>query len=67
MACIATWYLFSLQVTNLLAQHIVDAIPCFCFVFFQLVYRNGTSSASSLGLTDLDAFSDVPTQSTVIR
>uniref|UniRef100_A0AAV2J720 A-kinase anchor protein SPHKAP n=1 Tax=Knipowitschia caucasica TaxID=637954 RepID=A0AAV2J720_KNICA len=29
--------------------------------------RNGTSSASSLGLTDLDTFSDVPTQSTVIR
>ncbi|KAM6987318.1 A-kinase anchor protein SPHKAP isoform 4-T4 [Tautogolabrus adspersus] len=28
--------------------------------------RNGTSSASSLGLADLDAFSDVPTQSTVI-
>ncbi|KAK7883328.1 hypothetical protein WMY93_029502 [Mugilogobius chulae] len=28
--------------------------------------RNGTSSASSLGLTDTDAFSDVPTQSTLI-
>ncbi|CAJ1065696.1 LOW QUALITY PROTEIN: A-kinase anchor protein SPHKAP [Xyrichtys novacula] len=28
--------------------------------------RNGTSSASSLGLADLDAFSDVPTQSTII-
>ncbi|XP_008423623.1 A-kinase anchor protein SPHKAP isoform X4 [Poecilia reticulata] len=28
--------------------------------------RNGTSSASSLGLADLDAFSDVPSQSTVI-
>ncbi|XP_034723746.1 A-kinase anchor protein SPHKAP isoform X2 [Etheostoma cragini] len=28
--------------------------------------RNGTSSASSLGLADLDAFSDVLTQSTVI-
>ncbi|KAJ0063453.1 hypothetical protein NL108_002754 [Boleophthalmus pectinirostris] len=28
--------------------------------------RNGTSSASSLGLTDLDAFSEVPTQSTLI-
>uniref|UniRef100_UPI0037E933BD A-kinase anchor protein SPHKAP isoform X2 n=1 Tax=Semicossyphus pulcher TaxID=241346 RepID=UPI0037E933BD len=28
--------------------------------------RNGTSSASSLGVADLDAFSDVPTQSTLI-
>ncbi|XP_033487192.1 A-kinase anchor protein SPHKAP isoform X2 [Epinephelus lanceolatus] len=28
--------------------------------------RNGTSSASSVGLADLDAFSDMPTQSTVI-
>lgn len=28
--------------------------------------RNGTSSASSLGLADLDAFCDVPTQSTAI-
>ncbi|CAN9511044.1 unnamed protein product [Ophioblennius macclurei] len=28
--------------------------------------RNGTSSTSSLGLADLDTFSDVPTQSTVI-
>uniref|UniRef100_A0A8D3BEQ6 SPHK1 interactor, AKAP domain containing n=1 Tax=Scophthalmus maximus TaxID=52904 RepID=A0A8D3BEQ6_SCOMX len=28
--------------------------------------RTGTSSASSLGLADLDTFSDVPTQSTVI-
>ncbi|KAK2847067.1 hypothetical protein Q5P01_010066 [Channa striata] len=28
--------------------------------------RNGTSSTSSLGLADLDAFSDVPTQNTVI-
>lgn len=34
---------------------------------FLLVNRNGTSSASSLGLADLDAFSDVPSQSTVIR
>ncbi|XP_072317884.1 A-kinase anchor protein SPHKAP isoform X1 [Eucyclogobius newberryi] len=34
--------------------------------FIQLSEGNGTSSASSLGLTDLDAFSDVPTQSTVI-
>ncbi|CAL9684791.1 unnamed protein product [Knipowitschia caucasica] len=35
--------------------------------FLQLSEGNGTSSASSLGLTDLDTFSDVPTQSTVIR
>uniref|UniRef100_A0A3B4A627 A-kinase anchor 110kDa C-terminal domain-containing protein n=1 Tax=Periophthalmus magnuspinnatus TaxID=409849 RepID=A0A3B4A627_9GOBI len=28
--------------------------------------ENGTSSASSLGLTDLEAFSEVPTQSTLI-
>ncbi|XP_041851501.1 A-kinase anchor protein SPHKAP isoform X2 [Melanotaenia boesemani] len=28
--------------------------------------RNGTSSTSSLGLVDLDAFTDVPSQSTVI-
>ncbi|KAM3875532.1 A-kinase anchor protein SPHKAP [Diretmus argenteus] len=35
--------------------------------FIQLSEGNGTSSASSLGLADLDAFSDVPTQSTVIR
>ncbi|XP_070685909.1 A-kinase anchor protein SPHKAP [Pempheris klunzingeri] len=34
--------------------------------FIQLSEGNGTSSASSLGLADLDAFSDVPTQSTVI-
>uniref|UniRef100_A0A3P8TUI6 SPHK1 interactor, AKAP domain containing n=1 Tax=Amphiprion percula TaxID=161767 RepID=A0A3P8TUI6_AMPPE len=33
--------------------------------FIQLS-ENGTSSTSSLGLADLDAFSDVPTQSTVI-
>lgn len=36
-------------------------------LFFLLVNRNGTSSASSLGLADLDAFSDVPAQSTAIR
>lgn len=46
---------------DVLKQHANDAIASF------LVYRNGTSSASSLGLTDLDAFSDVPTQNTVIR
>ncbi|KAI3354390.1 hypothetical protein L3Q82_018911 [Scortum barcoo] len=34
--------------------------------FIQLSEGNGTSSASSLGLADLDAFSDVPTHSTVI-
>ncbi|XP_045930220.1 A-kinase anchor protein SPHKAP isoform X1 [Micropterus dolomieu] len=34
--------------------------------FIQLSEGNGTSSASSLGLADLDAFSDVPTTSTVI-
>lgn len=34
--------------------------------FIQLSEGNGTSSASSLGLTDLDAFSDMPSQSTVI-
>ncbi|KAF7219141.1 A-kinase anchor protein SPHKAP isoform X2 [Nothobranchius furzeri] len=34
--------------------------------FIQLSEGNGTSSTSSLGLTDLDAFSEVPTQSTVI-
>ncbi|XP_022048259.1 A-kinase anchor protein SPHKAP isoform X1 [Acanthochromis polyacanthus] len=34
--------------------------------FIQLSEGNGTSSTSSLGLADLDAFSDVPTQSTVI-
>ncbi|XP_020497387.1 A-kinase anchor protein SPHKAP isoform X2 [Labrus bergylta] len=34
--------------------------------FIHLSEGNGTSSASSLGLADLDAFSDVPTQSTVI-
>ncbi|XP_028430286.1 A-kinase anchor protein SPHKAP isoform X1 [Perca flavescens] len=34
--------------------------------FIQLSEGNGTSSASSLGLADLDAFSDVLTQSTVI-
>ncbi|XP_074497869.1 A-kinase anchor protein SPHKAP isoform X2 [Sebastes fasciatus] len=34
--------------------------------FIQLSEGNGTSSASSLGLADLDAFSDVPTQITVI-
>ncbi|KAM9853391.1 A-kinase anchor protein SPHKAP [Aulostomus maculatus] len=34
--------------------------------FIQLSEGNGTSSASSLGLADLDAFSEVPTQSTVI-
>ncbi|XP_035479000.2 A-kinase anchor protein SPHKAP isoform X2 [Scophthalmus maximus] len=34
--------------------------------FIQLSEGTGTSSASSLGLADLDAFSDVPTQSTVI-
>ncbi|XP_055369689.1 A-kinase anchor protein SPHKAP isoform X3 [Betta splendens] len=34
--------------------------------FIQLSEGNGTSSASSLGLADLDAFSDVPTQNTVI-
>ncbi|XP_008423622.1 A-kinase anchor protein SPHKAP isoform X3 [Poecilia reticulata] len=34
--------------------------------FIQLSEGNGTSSASSLGLADLDAFSDVPSQSTVI-
>ncbi|XP_016517039.1 A-kinase anchor protein SPHKAP isoform X1 [Poecilia formosa] len=33
--------------------------------FIQLSEGNGTSSASSLGLADLDAFSDVPSQSTV--
>ncbi|XP_029373692.1 A-kinase anchor protein SPHKAP [Echeneis naucrates] len=35
--------------------------------FIQLSEGNGTSSASSLGLADLDTFSDVPTQSTLIR
>ncbi|XP_075998856.1 A-kinase anchor protein SPHKAP [Genypterus blacodes] len=34
--------------------------------FIQLSEGNGTSSTSSLGLADLDAFSDVPTQSTAI-
>ncbi|XP_068173817.1 A-kinase anchor protein SPHKAP isoform X2 [Antennarius striatus] len=34
--------------------------------FIQLSEGNGTSSASSLGLADLDAFYDVPTQSTII-
>ncbi|KAM9318084.1 A-kinase anchor protein SPHKAP [Pholidichthys leucotaenia] len=34
--------------------------------FIQLSEGNGTSSTSSLGLADLDSFSDVPTQSTVI-
>ncbi|KAL7400223.1 hypothetical protein ABVT39_008688 [Epinephelus coioides] len=34
--------------------------------FIQLSEGNGTSSASSVGLADLDAFSDMPTQSTVI-
>uniref|UniRef100_A0A1A8FRY1 SPHK1 interactor, AKAP domain containing n=1 Tax=Nothobranchius korthausae TaxID=1143690 RepID=A0A1A8FRY1_9TELE len=34
--------------------------------FIQLSEGNGTSSTSSLGLTDLEAFSEVPTQSTVI-
>ncbi|XP_074535150.1 A-kinase anchor protein SPHKAP isoform X2 [Halichoeres trimaculatus] len=34
--------------------------------FIQLSEGNGTSSTSSLGLVELDAFSDVPTQSTVI-
>ncbi|KAM4742673.1 A-kinase anchor protein SPHKAP isoform 2-T2 [Anableps anableps] len=34
--------------------------------FIQLSEGNGTSSASSLGLADLEAFSDVPSQSTVI-
>ncbi|XP_029923465.1 A-kinase anchor protein SPHKAP isoform X2 [Myripristis murdjan] len=34
--------------------------------FIQLSEGNGTSSASSLGLADLDAFTDVPTQSTVV-
>lgn len=39
------------------------------FVFFCLFFlpRNGTSSMSSLGLVDLDSFSDVPSQSTVIQ
>ncbi|XP_030007609.1 A-kinase anchor protein SPHKAP isoform X2 [Sphaeramia orbicularis] len=35
--------------------------------FIQLSEGNGTSSASSLGLADLEAFSDMPTQSAVIR
>ncbi|XP_019950805.1 A-kinase anchor protein SPHKAP isoform X2 [Paralichthys olivaceus] len=34
--------------------------------FIQLSEGTGTSSASSLGLADLDTFSDVPSQSTVI-
>uniref|UniRef100_A0A3Q2EE61 SPHK1 interactor, AKAP domain containing n=1 Tax=Cyprinodon variegatus TaxID=28743 RepID=A0A3Q2EE61_CYPVA len=34
--------------------------------FIQLSEGNGTSSASSLGLADLDAFSEVPSQSTII-
>ncbi|XP_033833461.1 A-kinase anchor protein SPHKAP [Periophthalmus magnuspinnatus] len=34
--------------------------------FIHLSEGNGTSSASSLGLTDLEAFSEVPTQSTLI-
>ncbi|GAA6221594.1 A-kinase anchor protein SPHKAP [Lates japonicus] len=34
--------------------------------FIQLSEGNGTSSTSSLGLADLDTFSDVPSQSTVI-
>nr|XP_043888372.1 A-kinase anchor protein SPHKAP isoform X1 [Solea senegalensis]XP_043888373.1 A-kinase anchor protein SPHKAP isoform X1 [Solea senegalensis] len=34
--------------------------------FIQLSEGTGTSSASSLGLADLDTFSDVPTQSTLI-
>ncbi|XP_026174360.1 A-kinase anchor protein SPHKAP [Mastacembelus armatus] len=34
--------------------------------FIQLSEGNGTSSTSSLGLADLDAFSDLPTQSTII-
>ncbi|KAM3616568.1 uncharacterized protein V6R79_020131 [Siganus canaliculatus] len=34
--------------------------------FIQLSEGNGTSSASSLGLADLDAFSDVPSQNTII-
>ncbi|XP_078812609.1 A-kinase anchor protein SPHKAP isoform X2 [Oryzias latipes] len=34
--------------------------------FIQLSEGNGTSSTSSLGGTDLEAFTDVPTQSTVI-
>ncbi|XP_037829085.1 A-kinase anchor protein SPHKAP isoform X5 [Kryptolebias marmoratus] len=34
--------------------------------FIQLSEGNGTSSTSSLGLVDLEAFSDAPTQSTVI-
>ncbi|XP_049431885.1 A-kinase anchor protein SPHKAP isoform X2 [Epinephelus fuscoguttatus] len=34
--------------------------------FIQLSEGNGTSSASSVGLADLDAFSDMPSQSTVI-
>lgn len=40
------------------------------FVFFVCLFflpRNGTSSTSSLGLVDLDSFSDVPSQSTVIQ
>ncbi|XP_067364820.1 A-kinase anchor protein SPHKAP isoform X3 [Channa argus] len=34
--------------------------------FIHLSEGNGTSSTSSLGLADLDAFSDLPTQNTVI-
>nr|XP_020455977.1 A-kinase anchor protein SPHKAP isoform X2 [Monopterus albus]XP_020455978.1 A-kinase anchor protein SPHKAP isoform X2 [Monopterus albus] len=34
--------------------------------FIQLSEGNGNSSASSLGLADLDAFSDAPTQNTVV-
>lgn len=36
-------------------------------VLFFFLPRNGTSSTSSLGLVDLDSFSDVPSQSTVIQ
>ncbi|CAI5694265.1 unnamed protein product [Oreochromis niloticus] len=35
--------------------------------FIHLSEGNGTSSTSSLGLVDLDSFSDVPSQSTVIH
>lgn len=67
MTCIAAPGYCSLHksviMLDVIRQHADDTISC----FFLLVNRNGTSSASSLGLADLDAFSDVPTQSTVIR
>lgn len=66
MTCIAAPGYCSLHksaiMSGVLRHHVDDTISCFL-----LVTRNGTSSASSLGLADLDAFSDVPTTSTVIR